>query len=75
MSNGLVLLTASRLTSPACRSYSRQAAARRWFSRVTDSFKNLNYARDDSDEYAKLIDELGQMMKQVSSATLVLPQE
>jgi len=44
-----------------------KAEARRWFSRLTDSFKNLNYAEVDTELHREIWKEVEQLVQQASA--------
>jgi len=50
--------------------FSDKAEARRWFSRLTDAFKNLNYAGQESELYRETRGQIADLVAQVSSARL-----
>jgi V/A-type H+-transporting ATPase subunit A len=56
-------------------SFPDKAETRRWFSRLTDTFKNLNYAELDSDLFKEYWREILALVQQVSSTRLPVAEE
>jgi V/A-type H+-transporting ATPase subunit A len=42
--------------------FQSKADARRWFSRMTDTFKNLNYSQMSSEDHRKYLDQIGSLL-------------
>ena len=52
----------------ATLTFDDKAEARRWFSRLTDAFKNLNYAEEGTDLYLHNREQIDSLMAQASGA-------
>jgi V/A-type H+-transporting ATPase subunit A len=48
--------------------FADKAEARRWFSRLTDTFKNLNYSKRGSDPYHENRDQIASLVQEVSGS-------
>lgn len=45
-------------------SFENKAETRRWFSRMTDTYKNLNYARTDTEEHKNYLSEIQSLLEE-----------
>jgi len=50
-------------------SFETKALVRRWFSRMTDTFKNLNYSEMNSDAHNKYLGQIDALLGEAVAST------